>query len=272
MPAGRQRSRFGLAVAHHTANQQIRIVKHGAGSMDDRVAQFPALVNRTGRLRRDMAGNPSGKRELLEEALHPFFGLRNVGIDFAVGALEIGVRDHPRPAVARPGNIDGVQIKLFDGAIHVHINEVQAGRSAPVAQQARLDVLDPQRLVEHRIGQQIDLPHREIIRGAPVGVHPGQLFLRENTLRFDGFGRIVCAEYMRDGHGTLLFPGFQFDPKRRTLQTDETLRRGSPLGWEAAEAQRACNSATGDAEVAHLIRPGKNGPEQSGWLGRTRMA
>ena len=39
-----------------------------------------------------------------------------------------------------------------------------------VAEQARLDVFEFQRLGEQRIVVEIDLADREIIRGAPVGV------------------------------------------------------------------------------------------------------
>jgi hypothetical protein len=44
-----------------------------------------------------------------------------------------------------------------------------------MAQQARLDVLQPQRLAQQRVREQVDLPDREVVRGAPVGVQAGQL-------------------------------------------------------------------------------------------------
>jgi hypothetical protein len=37
-------------------------------------------------------------------------------------------------------------------------------------QQPRLDVLERQRLAQQRIREQVDLPDREVVRGAPVGV------------------------------------------------------------------------------------------------------
>ena len=50
--------------------------------VQQRVAQFTAFVDGAGRLRRDMAGNASGKRELRKQALHAFFVARDVGIGY----------------------------------------------------------------------------------------------------------------------------------------------------------------------------------------------
>ena len=44
------------------------------------------------------------------------------------------------------------------------------GRGAPMAEQARLDVLRPQRLAQQRIVEQIDLPDREVVGGAPIAI------------------------------------------------------------------------------------------------------
>ena len=62
------------------------------------------------------------------------------------------------------------EIALLDDPVEMDIDEVEARRRAPMAEQARLDVLDLQRLAQQRIGQQIDLADRQIIRGAPPGV------------------------------------------------------------------------------------------------------
>jgi hypothetical protein len=45
-----------------------------------------------------------------------------------------------------------------DQPVQVRVDEVQAGRRAPVAQQSRLDVLDLQGLAQQRIPQKVDLP------------------------------------------------------------------------------------------------------------------
>ena len=51
------------------------------------------------------------------------------------------------------------------------VEEIQAGRGAPVAEQTRLDVFVPQRLAQQRIVVEIDLTDRQIVGGPPVGVH-----------------------------------------------------------------------------------------------------
>ena len=97
VPAGRQRPGFRFAIAHHAAHQQIRIVERRAVRMRQRVTQFAAFVNRARRFRRHMARNSTWKGELLEQPLHAFFGLRNIRIDLAVGAFQIGVGHQPGP-------------------------------------------------------------------------------------------------------------------------------------------------------------------------------
>jgi hypothetical protein len=75
-------------------------------------------------------------------------------------------------------------IVLADETIAMHVDEVESGRGAPVAQQPRLDVIDAQRLFEERVRVQVDLAYREIIRGAPVGVHFTQFFGGKRTGRW----------------------------------------------------------------------------------------
>ena len=100
-----------------------------------------------------------------------------LGIELAVGAFEPGVGDHPRTAVARPADVDHVQVVFFDQPVAMGVNEVQAGRGAPVPQQPGLDVLEAQRLGQQRVVVEINLPNREIIRRAPVGVDLAQFFV-----------------------------------------------------------------------------------------------
>ena len=69
VPAGRERSGFRFAITDDAGDEQIGIVERRAKGVRQRVAQFPTLVNRAGRLRRDVAWNAPGERELREEAL-----------------------------------------------------------------------------------------------------------------------------------------------------------------------------------------------------------
>src|SRR5579863_7688238 len=112
MPARRERPCFRFPIAHDAADQQSRVIKRCTVGMSDRVSQLSALMDRAGRLRSHVARNPAREGKLLEETLHAFLGLLDVGIELAVRAFEIRVRDKTRTAMAGPGDIDGVQIKL----------------------------------------------------------------------------------------------------------------------------------------------------------------
>ena len=92
-------------------------------------------------------------------------------IALGIRPFEIGVRHHPRPAMARADDVHHVQVVLLDQPVEVDIEKIQARRRAPMAQQAGLDVFELERLFEQRIVLQINLPDREIIGRAPVGVH-----------------------------------------------------------------------------------------------------
>ena len=90
-------------------------------------------------------------------------------------------------------------------AIAVYVDEIESGRSAPVAEQPGLDVFELQRLAQQRIVKKIDLPDGKIVGRAPIGVHPCEFFAGQRLVGvsdFDGSGRV------RDGHVESLFPGF----------------------------------------------------------------
>ena len=64
VPARRQRTRLRLAIADDAGDDQIRIVVGGPIGVREGVAEFAALVNGAGGLRRHMARNPAGEGEL----------------------------------------------------------------------------------------------------------------------------------------------------------------------------------------------------------------
>ena len=170
LPGGRQRARFGLAVADDAGDDQPGIVERGAEGVAQRISEFAALVNRAGRRRRDMARNAAGKRELLEQPLHPGFVLADVGIDLAVAALEIGVGDQRRAAMAGAGDVDHVEIVQPDRPVQMDVDEVLPWRRSPMPDHQRFDMRQRERLAQHRIGVEVDLTDREVVGGAPVGV------------------------------------------------------------------------------------------------------
>ena len=176
VPTGRERAGLCFAVADDARDEQVGIVERGAEGMRQRVPQLAAFVNRTGRLRRDMTRNAAGERELREQPLHPVLVLRDIRVHLAIGALEIRVGDDARAAVARAGDVDHVQIVRVDDAVQVDVDEVQSRRRAPVAEQARLDVRQRERLFQQRIVVEIDLPDRQVVRRAPIRVQLAQLF------------------------------------------------------------------------------------------------
>ena len=184
MPARRERSRLRFAVADDRGDDEIGIVEGGAEGVRKRVAELAALVDGAGRLRRDVARNAAGKRELGEEPLHALHVLRDARIDFAVGALEIGVGDQPRPAVAGAGDVDHVEIVLLDQPIEMRVDEVEARRRAPVPEQARLDVLLLERLTQQGIVEQVDLADGQIVGGAPIGVDERAFAFRQRAFGF----------------------------------------------------------------------------------------
>ena len=55
VPARRERSGLGLAVADHAGDEQVGVVERRAVRVRERVAELAALVDRAGRLRRDVA-------------------------------------------------------------------------------------------------------------------------------------------------------------------------------------------------------------------------
>jgi hypothetical protein len=101
VPAGGQRAGFRFAVAHAGQGDQLRVVEHRAAGVGEHVAQLTALVDRAGGLRGAVAADVAGKGELLEEAPQPRGVLGFVGIDLAVGAVQVGGPQHPGAPVAR---------------------------------------------------------------------------------------------------------------------------------------------------------------------------
>ena len=170
LPCGRQRAGFRFTVADNAGNDQLRIVERRAEGMAQGIAQLAAFVDRTGRCRRHMAGNAARKRKLLEQLFQPGFVLRNVRVHLGPGAFEIHIANQGRAAVTGTGDIDDVQIMLFDHPIEVNIDEILARRRSPMAHHQRLDMSKLQLLTQQRIVIKIDLSHGQVVCGPPVGV------------------------------------------------------------------------------------------------------
>ncbi len=147
MPARRQRPGLGLPVADDAGGDQVRIVEYRAVRVRERIAQLATFMDRSRRFRRDVTRDAAREGELFEQLLHAFLVLRDVGVKFAVAPFQVGIGHQPGTAVTRPGDVDDVQVLFVDDAVEVDVEEVQAGRRAPMAQQPRLDVFALQRLL-----------------------------------------------------------------------------------------------------------------------------
>ncbi len=133
MPTGSKRSGFSFAVSHNTAHQQVRIVERSTVRMRDGVSELSSFVNRARSLRRNVAGNSTWERELLEEPLHTFHALRNVRINLAVSAFQIGVGHNSRSTVTRADDVDHIQVVALDHPIEVRVDEIQPWCCAPMS-------------------------------------------------------------------------------------------------------------------------------------------
>jgi len=148
------------------------------------VAEFAALVDGSGCFRCDVTRDAAGEGELAEQCPYPVLVLADAGIHLAVGALQVGVRDQTRTAVAGSGDIERIEVAVLDHAIHVGVQQVQSGRGAPVPEESRLDMLGQQRFPQQRVVQQIDLPDRQVVGGAPVSVDQVELRGIDRSGRF----------------------------------------------------------------------------------------
>ena len=104
-------------------------------------SRVSALVDRAGRLGRDMARHAAWEGELLEQLPHAGRVLANLRIDLAVATFQPGVRHHGRAPMSGTTDVENVSVALADDAVQVDIDEIETRRGAPVAEQARLDVL-----------------------------------------------------------------------------------------------------------------------------------
>ena len=95
-----------------------------------------------------MATDSARKRKPPEELKHASLILTTIRINFRIDPFEPGVCQNRRRAMARPRNVEHVQIVFADEPIQMNPNQRLSGIRAPVAQQAALDVFGLERLSE----------------------------------------------------------------------------------------------------------------------------
>ena len=79
----------------------------------------------------------------------PSFVLADVRINLTPSAFEVDVAHNRRAAVTGTGDVEHVQVILLDDSVQMHVDEVLAGRRAPVADHQRLHVRQLQRPGRH---------------------------------------------------------------------------------------------------------------------------
>ena len=119
-----------------------------------------------------MARHPAGERELPEQLEHPRLVSPDARVGIGERTLQPGVGRQRRSAVPGAGDQQHRQVVFDDQAVQVCVDEVDARRRAPVAEQAAFDVIGRQRLTHQWVVTQIDLPGGQIVGGAPEPVQP----------------------------------------------------------------------------------------------------
>src|ERR1051326_8128865 len=109
--------------------------------MRECIAKLAALMYGPRRFRRDVAGNPARKRELLKQPLHPLFIGGNVRIDLTIGALEICIRNQTWAPVSGARDVDHVEVMLLDDPVQVNVDKVKPGCRTPVTEKPWLDMV-----------------------------------------------------------------------------------------------------------------------------------
>ena len=198
VPGGSQRASLGLAVTHHAGGDQAGVIRHGTEGVGQRIAQFAALVDRAGGLRRHMAGDTAGEGEPLEELLHAVLIPGDIGIDLGIAAVQPVLRHHGVAAVTGAGKVDHIQIIPLDDPVQMRIDEVLARAGTPVAHDGLFQVRGGQRPLQQGVIQQIKLAGSEVIGCAPIRVDLLQLCRRQRRFfRNSGAAARICGELNR---------------------------------------------------------------------------
>ena len=177
MPGGRERSGFRFAITDHTGDDQIRVVEYRAEGVAERVAEFSALMNGTGAFGRNVARNTTGERELHEQLLEAGSVCGDLGIDLAVGSLQIRIAHQCRSAMPGAGDVDHVQAVGANDAVEMRVDEILARGGSPVTEQHALDVRGGKGFGKQRVVAQVDLTHRDVIGGPPPRIDQPELTL-----------------------------------------------------------------------------------------------
>ena len=174
-PTSRQRTGFSFPVTDDSRRDHFRIVEDSAGRVRKRIAEFAALMDRAGCFRCRMGSDPAGEGELFVEFRQAFQILGDVRIDFRIGTVQIGVRNHDLATMSRSFDVEHVQVIFVDDAVQVGIDEILSGDGSPVADWMEFHISRLDRALQQRIVLQVQLSHGDEIGGAPEGIHLVQI-------------------------------------------------------------------------------------------------
>ena len=223
LPRGRERTGLGLAVAHHSHGQQARVIHDGTVGVAERVAELAALVDGARRLGRKMARNTAGVGKLAEELLQAGLVIGNVGANLAVGTIEQRLGGASGTTVTRAHQEDRVLVVIGDEAVDMTEQEVDAGRGAPVTDQAVLNVratkvahltgfLIDKVGAHERVRAKVDLTDGQIIRCTPIQVDALELGSRHLVAQLfprrpQCFSHCLCPSAVRSPSNTATIVG-----------------------------------------------------------------
>ena len=146
VPARRQGTGLRLSISNHTGHDQVGIVKRCSKGVRQRIPQLAPFVDRTRRFGGHMTRNAAGKRELFEQPLHPRSVLCDMGIGFRVTPLQIGVGHQTRTTMPRTSDVQDIEVMCLDHTVQMDVDKIQSRSRSPVADKARLHMLQSQRL------------------------------------------------------------------------------------------------------------------------------
>src|SRR5579885_301479 len=180
-PGTCQRSCFGFAIANDSGYNEIGIVESCAEGVDEDIAKFATFMDGARGGNADMAGDAARSGELAKQAPHPSHILGHLRVNLRIGAFQIDVCHQRGATVSWSGKVDNVCILLLNQPVQVDVDEAEAGRCAPVAEQTRLDMLQAQRLAQQGIVLEIDLSNGQIVGSQPVALHLVKQFWRKRA-------------------------------------------------------------------------------------------
>ena len=180
VPGGCQGTRFRFAIAHAGQGDHLRIVKHRSAGVGEHVAQFPSLMNGARGFWGAVGSDVAREGKLFEETPHPLRILALVWVDLAVGAIEIGGAQHSGGAMARPGEVDHVEVVVPDYPVGVGPDEGLARARPPMAQQPVLHMFRTQGFLKQGVVPQVDHAHRQVVGSPPPGIGQGEFLIQIN--------------------------------------------------------------------------------------------